>query len=103
LNHNAVVGYKLPAEITRQTTVVMLDSDFLPERVRLRYRITGQLLEQAGIDYQVINGVGAGALSQMLYLVLLGDYVSYYLAMLNNVDPSPVKAIDFLKKNLASC
>jgi len=38
----------------------------------------------------------------MLSAVLLGDYVSYYLAMLNEVDPSPVAAIDYLKERLAS-
>ena len=32
--------------------------------------------------------------------ILFGDYVSYYLAMLYQIDPSPVKAIDFLKGQL---
>ena len=41
------------------------------------------------------DGVEAGS------LVLFGDYVSYYLAILYQVDPSPVKAIDFLKERLA--
>jgi len=34
-------------------------------------------------------------------LVLFGDYVSYYLAILYKIDPSPVKAIDYLKEQLA--
>ena len=34
-------------------------------------------------------------------LVLFGDYASYYLAILNKIDPSPVKAIDFFKEKLA--
>jgi len=33
--------------------------------------------------------------------VLLGDYVSYYLAMLNRTDPMPVPVIDQLKARLA--
>ena len=36
----------------------------------------------------------------MMSLVLIGDYVSYYLAILNNTDPSPVPPIDFLKAEL---
>jgi glucose/mannose-6-phosphate isomerase len=102
LNHNSIVGYGLPEELNRQAMVVMLDSDLLNERVRLRYQITRQLLEQAGIYCQTLNGEGVSPLSQMLTLILLGDYVSYYLAMLNQVDPSPVQPIDFLKKNLAN-
>ena len=34
-------------------------------------------------------------------LVLFGDYISYYLAMLYQIDPTPVKAIDYLKEQLA--
>jgi glucose/mannose-6-phosphate isomerase len=30
-------------------------------------------------------------------LVLLGDYVSFYLAILNRIDPTPVGAIEFVK------
>jgi glucose/mannose-6-phosphate isomerase len=37
----------------------------------------------------------------MMSAVLLGDYVSYYLALLNGVDPSPVDAIDYMKGRLA--
>jgi glucose/mannose-6-phosphate isomerase len=37
----------------------------------------------------------------MLSLIHFGDYVSFYLAMLNEVDPTPVETIAFLKKRLA--
>jgi glucose/mannose-6-phosphate isomerase len=101
LNHNSVVGYSFPEELTRQTLVIMLDSNLLPERIRLRYEVTRELLDQSGIYYRVLNAEDGGAMSQMLSLVLLGDYVSYYLAILNQVDPTPVKPIDFLKDKLA--
>ncbi len=102
LNHNAVVGYHFPEDLLSKTMVVMLDSDLLHERVRLRYAITKKLLENAGIQYQVLKGEGKSALSQMMSLVLFGDYVSYYLAMLNQTNPTEIKAIDFLKNSLAN-
>jgi glucose/mannose-6-phosphate isomerase len=37
----------------------------------------------------------------MIGLVLFGDYVSLYLAMLNRTDPTPVPTIDYLKSRLA--
>jgi glucose/mannose-6-phosphate isomerase len=37
----------------------------------------------------------------MFSLIYLGDWVSYYLAVLNRVDPTPVKVIDYLKAELA--
>ncbi|MBE9513042.1 MAG: bifunctional phosphoglucose/phosphomannose isomerase [Chloroflexi bacterium] len=100
LNHNAVVGYQFPKELAGKIVVVLLKSSLLPQRIQLRYPVTGQLLEQAGVSYQVVNGNGVSPLSQIMSLILFGDYVSYYLAMLYQIDPSPVKAINFLKEQL---
>ena len=101
LNHNAVVGYQFPEDLAGKIVVVLLRSALLPERIRLRYQVTCHLLEQARVDYQVVDGNGDYPLGQVMSLVLFGDYVSYYLAILYQVDPSPVKAIDFLKERLA--
>ena len=101
LNHNAVVGYQFPPELASKIVVVLLQSNLLHQRILLRYRITCQLLEQAKVDYQIVDGEGSSSLSQMMSLVLFGDYVSYYLAILYKTDPSPVKTIDYLKQQLA--
>jgi len=37
----------------------------------------------------------------MFSLIQLGDFISFYLAMLNEVDPTPVEVIDYLKNELA--
>ena len=101
LNHNAVVGYQFPPELASKIVVVLLRSTLLPQRIQLRYQVTCQLLERAKVDYQFVDGDGTNQLSQMMSLVLFGDYVSYYLAILNKIDPTPVKAIDYLKEQLA--
>jgi glucose/mannose-6-phosphate isomerase len=100
LNHNAVVGYRFPPQLAAKITVVMLRSGYLSEPILRRYQITGQLLDKAGIGYHLIDGAGKGKLAQMMSLVLFGDYVSLYLAMLNQIDPTPVEEIDFLKREL---
>ncbi len=100
LNHNAVVGYQFPPELVSKIVVVLLRSAYLPKRIQLRYRVTCQLLEQAKVSYQIMDGKGTSPLSQMMSLVLFGDYTSYYLAILYKVDPSPVEAIDYLKEQL---
>jgi len=37
----------------------------------------------------------------MMSTVYIGDFVSYYLALLNGTDPTPVKIISYLKDELA--
>jgi len=100
LNHNAVVGYQFPPELADKIMVILLRSAHLHKRIQLRYQLTCQLLEQAKVSYQIVDGEGNSQLSQLMSLVLFGDYISYYLAILNKIDPTPVKAIDYLKEQL---
>jgi glucose/mannose-6-phosphate isomerase len=100
LNHNAVVGYEFPQEMAGKAFAVLLRSPSLHQRILLRYQITAEILARSGVSHQVIDAEGNQPLSQMMSLVMLGDYVSYYLALLYGVDPSPVKVIDYLKAKL---
>ncbi len=99
LNHNAIVGYEFPAEM--KVLVVLLRSPKFDPRIMLRYQVTCELLAQRNISYEIIDAEGEGPLSQMLSLILFGDYVSYYLALLYQTDPTPVTAIDHLKQRLS--
>ncbi len=101
LNHNAVVGYEFPSGLARDAFVVLLRSPLLHPRTLIRYDVVADVLNQAGIEHVVLDGTGDSALSQMMSQVLLGDWVSYYLGILNETDPTPVKVIDYLKKRLA--
>ena len=38
----------------------------------------------------------------MFYALYFGDYVSYYLAILRGIDPTPVDAIAELKRRLSA-
>jgi glucose/mannose-6-phosphate isomerase len=101
LNHNATVGFPLPGEIASKIRVILLRSPGFSRRIKLRYDITGELLKQAGVAYEYVDSEGQSALAQMVSLVAIGDWVSYYLAILYGVDPSPVKVISYLKDRLA--
>ncbi|MFC1994037.1 bifunctional phosphoglucose/phosphomannose isomerase [Chloroflexota bacterium] len=101
LNHNAVVGYEFPAELAHELFVILLHSRYLHQRNQLRYKVTSEVLSREGVSYEVVEGRGEDSLSQMMSLVFFGDWVSYYLALLYETDPSPVKVIDYLKGRLA--
>jgi glucose/mannose-6-phosphate isomerase len=45
---------------------------------------------------------GRSLLTRTFSLVTLGDWVSYYLAILHRQDPTPVEVIDELKGRLAA-
>jgi glucose/mannose-6-phosphate isomerase len=100
LDHNAVVGYRCPPAATAAVHVVQLHSALLPPRLTLRAEITAELLARAGVPYTTVVAWGDGPLAQLLTAVAYGDWVSYYLALLNGVDPSEIAAIDQLKERL---
>ena len=101
LNHNAVVGYEFPQDILDKMYVVLLRCHSLHPRILARYQITSEILQKAGVKHEIIDSQGEDKLTQMMSLVFLGDWVSYYLGVLNQIDPTPVKVIDYLKKRLS--
>ncbi len=70
-------------------------------QVQRRFDLTRELVEPHVAKVASITADGTGALARALDLVLLGDYVSLYLALLNDVDPGPVEMIERLKGRLA--
>lgn len=101
LNHNAVVGFSIPGIVRDEGLVVLLRSALDRKRIQERWDVTGELLARQGVTAREVWGRGESKLAQMLSLIHFGDYVSFYLAMLNQVDPTPVDNIAFLKRRLA--
>ncbi|MGD9001671.1 MAG: bifunctional phosphoglucose/phosphomannose isomerase [Anaerolineae bacterium] len=101
LNHNSVVGFSIPELVRDHSIVLMLRSHLDSRPVQERWAVTRELLDHEGVAVREVYGRGKSALAQVLSLVHFGDYVSFYLAMLNEVDPTPVETIAFLKQRLA--
>jgi len=101
LNHNAVVGYEWPEDAGEHITVIMLRCDLDHPRNAVRFEVTEEILKMQKIPCEVVHSRGRSPLASMLYSIHFGDYVSYYLAMLNEANPTPVRTIAYLKRRLA--
>jgi glucose/mannose-6-phosphate isomerase len=101
LDHNLVVGMRLPTAAIRDLRAVFLDHTALHPRVRLRYDLTVEVFQRAGAGCERVAVGGESPLAAMLRAALLGDFVSYYLALLNGVRPSETAPIDWIKSRLA--
>ncbi len=101
LNHNAIEGFGLPREVAALAHVVFLYHPKLNPRNILRYNGTHDALAASGVGDEMVEARGEGELARVLTAVLMGDFASYYLAMLNGVRPSPVTAIQHLKRWLS--
>jgi glucose/mannose-6-phosphate isomerase len=101
LNHNTVAGYDWPADLRQKIVVVMLRSALDHPRNQVRFAVTAEVLAQKGVACETVHARGVSPLAQVLSAVHFGDYVSYYLAMLNRTDPTPIETIAYLKTRLA--
>ena len=101
LNHNTVLGYEFPADLAENAVVVMLTSSLDHPRTQVRFQVTDEILARRGVAWETIEARGRSPLAHVLSTIHLGDYVSYYLAMFYEVDPTPVEIIAYLKERLA--
>ena len=81
--------------------MLFLRSDRDNVRHKIRFDVTAELLDRAGVPHKTLRFSGQNMLSEVLQMVMFTDYVSFYLALLNGADPSEVKSIDYLKDRLA--
>ena len=100
--HNSVVGYAQPESLHERLYYVFLASADDHPRNRLRAALSTELLAESHISHQVVPLRGEGRLAQACAGVILGDYVSVYLAALYGLDPTPVEAIGFIKERLSA-
>lgn len=101
MNHNELVGWVFPEKIISQSVVMFLKSDLNHPRVELRMQLCKPIFEQKAHEVLDIESKGKSFIEQAFYLIHLFDWISVYLADANNIDPNPVKVIDYLKSELA--
>lgn len=98
-DHNEICGWAAAGEFGELSAVFLEDPDERPQN-RRRVELTAELAGAGVRTVERVSGVGSGRLQRLLSLVLLGDLVSLYLAILRQVDPVEIEAISTLKAAL---
>jgi len=95
-NHNEFIGWsKQPVD--KPYTVIDLRSNLEHERIQKRFVVSERLLSGMRPSPIVVEVEGGSLLEQLVWTIALGDYTSVYLALLNNVNPSPVDLVETFK------
>ncbi|MFC1622442.1 bifunctional phosphoglucose/phosphomannose isomerase [Patescibacteria group bacterium] len=96
--HNAIEGMNLPKNAQDNLIYMLLKNPFTPKELVLQFKKFETILEDKKIRYEIVEPLGDDIWSQKLSALILGDWVSYYLAILNGIDPTPVDTIERSKK-----
>ncbi len=100
LNHNEIVGWGCLSGILQRCYLIILRDKCDTPRIKKRIKITSKIIRRKAKGLDFLYSQGKSLLAHLFSLIYLGDWVSYYLAILNRIDPTPVKAIDYLKREL---
>jgi len=101
LDHNEIVGISALKAQKNNFSVVILRDASETSRMKKRIEATKAIIKKALKSMTEVWGEGQSRLERLISLIYFGDYLSAYLAILNKVDPTPVTAIEKLKKKLA--
>jgi glucose/mannose-6-phosphate isomerase len=100
LNHNETVGWEAPELLTKNHSIILIRDPDEPPEIRQRIEITKSLVLHKAKKVLKIYARGEGKLAKMFSVLCVGDFTSVYLAILQGVDPTPVKIIDEVKIEL---
>lgn len=99
-NHNEFIGWS-SHPVQKPYAVIDLRSSFEHPRVLKRFELSAKLLSGKRPEPHVIEAIGQTHLQQLLWTVLMGDFTSLYLGLLNGLNPAPVELVEKFKKELA--
>ncbi len=99
MDHNEICGWESAGTLGPFSAVFLDDCDLHP-RIRQRIELTRGLIESHDGPAYRIETIGETRTERLVSLVLLGDLVSIYLAVLRGVDPSPIDLIERLRSAL---
>ena len=94
--HNDIVAWEKNSKV--QPILIRGHDDHI--KTIERWNILKEFFNERGIEYFETKSVEGNILSKIVNLIYLLDYSSIYRAILNQIDPSPVNAIDFVKERL---
>ena len=100
LNHHRLEGLKYPEEFKKMAIFVFYPSFSYDKQNQIRYTITEEVIKKNGYQAIKFPNREKNKIKQTFQTIVFNSYVSFYLAMLNNVNPSKIPWVDFFKAEL---
>ena len=94
--HNGIVSWE------RKSTIqpILIEGQDDHVATKERWIILKEFLQQNKIEYKEILSLNGSIISKLINLIYLLDYSTIYKAVLDGIDPTPVKSIEYIKNRL---
>ncbi len=97
LNHNEMNGWQNP--LGKFFVLILRDLEDHPKMLK-RIKLTAELIKSKKQEVEIIDIQKGDFLSRIFNTILLGEQISYYLALEYKVNPTKVKIVEEFKKKL---
>lgn len=97
MNHNELEGFE--AE-NKGFSAIIITSNSDNERVKQRMKLSSELMEKKGYPVHAIDFNEDNIYNKVFSIALFGYWMSYTLALKNNIEPEPVELIEEFKSSL---
>ena len=94
--HNGIVAWENDSAV--QPILLQGFDDYV--KTKERFLIIEKFFDDRQIDFLSVSSIAGNILSIIISLIYLFDYASIYRAILSEIDPSPVKSIDYIKSKI---
>jgi glucose/mannose-6-phosphate isomerase len=101
LNHNEIIGWETFNENQFNCKTIIINDKDYNERIKRRTDITAELIKKSGSEIIVLESEESNQKIRLIDILYLGDWISYYLALVRGFDPSEIDNINYLKDRLA--
>lgn len=100
-NHHLMEGLRNPANLRELLYFIFFESNLYKQDSMKRYPLTREVVEKNEVATAVYKMRGKTKLEQVYELLVLGSFVSYYLAIAYGIDPTPIPWVDYFKEKLS--
>lgn len=100
MNHHRMEGLKFPIEFNKSAVFIFYPSKLYDKRNTARYPITYDVMKKNNYQILKFESFKTDKISQALEVFIFNAYVSFYLAVLHQVDPSKIPWVDYFKNEL---
>ncbi len=99
LNHNEILGWEGYKTQMNFKLINILDEDYHLQ-VKKRYDLTSEMVRKAGAEIIDVVSHEANAKLRLIDMIYLGDWTTYYYAVMRGFDPTSIDSINYLKAHL---
>ncbi len=102
MNHNEINSFTHPAEMVHNFAIILFKDKKDNPRTQIRIEAVNNLLKDKVHTIIELEAEAEDYFTNAMEFIYLGDWVSYYLAVIQGIDPTPIPLINELKTILAN-